>query len=161
MFGINIGYAISYKEAEGFCIETGMKNVLLPKEDFDFRVLIGFDEDGIPDDKIAKCKELQNKGVVALAETIDELFNLIQNLYASRQGIEIYHEDKPYLFMGTESYAVTEFQCEVWRSANGQRTVGEILEMVKYQDISSSKMSYDFMESVVSLTASDMLNLRY
>jgi len=157
-----IGYIIELDErTESVKIETGNGYVQLSKEFFDFQQQLDFYKESVPEDEFKQIDELKQKGVIAHAESVEELYEAIKHLFPIRQGVIYKSEENSYIILGNQPIEVVKFQLYIWKGANGNRSINDIFakgenkELTKESDILRS-----FVECVAGLVRAGVLFLR-
>ena len=86
MLFVSVGYPLGLGSDNNYQIETMEKIIKIPTKDFVFWRDVS-DIKNLSDEQLKKCAELRDLGLLIYAETDKELFPLIMDLRAIRQGV--------------------------------------------------------------------------
>ena len=162
MYSVFIGYIIELDQRTAVAkIETGNNNVRLSEEMFDFWQLIEFFMESVPDDDVALWDELKQKGVLACAETIDEFYECIRNLYPIRQGVIYKSDENAHIVLGDVPIEIVKLQSYIWQGADGKRSLSDIfIKASNNERLNEVEPVRDFVENVVGLVRAGALFLK-
>jgi len=163
MLFISVGYPVGVDYENNYQIEIWGKIVRVSIEDFLFWKDIHKQEESLSDEQLKKCSQLRDLGLLIYAETPEELFPLVMDLSAIRQGAALCNEEGHRIFIANEEIPIPHLYYLIWGHSDGIRSLKNLYETLMNQKGALSKCDnpqYEFVCAIIMLAASYLIFFR-